>query len=158
MKNLLAIFLMAILFTSCEGEMGPMGPPGEPGQDGGITFWVFDSDIPVRSSDWKLVDNGGKPYYMYEYRIADKDFDVYQDAYYEGLITCYMYLDYGQDFEAQTALPNPVNQIDNENNIWTETYAAEYTKDGFIIFKVTMSDFFVDQRPPETHFKAVITY
>lgn len=85
MKNLLAIFLMVFLFTSCEGDMGPMGPPGE---DGGITYWVFDEDILVKSSDWQLVDNGGKPFYMYEYRIADKDYDIYQKAYAEGLITC----------------------------------------------------------------------
>lgn len=155
MKNLLAIFLMVFLFTSCEGDMGPMGPPGE---DGGITYWVFDEDILVKSSDWQLVDNGGKPFYMYEYRIADKDYDIYQKAYAEGLITCYMYLDFDKATEAQTALPNPVNQIDEDNNIWTETYAAEYTRDGFIIFKVTFSDFFTDQRPPETHFKAVLTY
>ena len=108
MKNLLAIFLMVFLFASCEG---PMGPPGRDGEDGGITYWIFDKDIQVKSSDWELVDNGNnEPFYMYEYRIADKDFDIYQDAYKEGLITCYMYLDHGEDKEAQTALPNPVNR------------------------------------------------
>lgn len=155
MKNLLAIVLMVVMFSSCEGEVGPMGPPG---QDGGITYWVFDNQILVKSSDWELRDNGGEPFYMYEYRIADKDFDIYQKAYEEGLITCYMYLDYDSDAQAQTALPNPVHRKDSGNNLWTETYAAEYTKDGFIIFKVTFSDFFIDQRPPETYFKAVITY
>ena len=48
MKNLLAIFLMAILFVSCDGEIGPMGPPGppgEPGQDGGITEWWIDKNL-----------------------------------------------------------------------------------------------------------------
>lgn len=132
-----------------------MGPPGK---DGGITYWVFDNHIRVKSSDWELVDNGGEPFYMYQYRIADEDFDIYQKAYKEGLVTTYMYLDYGLDKEAQTALPNPVDRRDSDNNYWTETYAAEYTKDGFIIFKVTFSDFFVDQRPLETYFKAVITY
>ena len=152
MKNLLAIFLMAFLLASCEGPMGP------PGKDGGITEWWEKEDILVKSSDWELVDNYGEPFYMYQYRISDENFSLYQDAYKKGLITCYMYLDHGKDKEAQTALPNPVNRLDSENNIWTETYAAEYTKDGFIIFKVTFSDFFTDQRPPETHFKAVITY
>lgn len=155
MKNLLAIVLMVFMFSSCEGEMGPMGPPGE---DGGITYWVVAEEIHVKSSDWELVENNGEPFYIYEYRIADKDFDVYQDAYGKGLITTYMYLSYDSDGEAQTALPNPVDRRDSDNNYWTETYAAEYTKDGFIIFKVTFSDFFVDQRPPETYFKAVITY
>ncbi len=55
MKNLLAIFLMVFLFASCEG---PMGPPGRDGEDGGITYWIFDKDIQVKSSDWELVDNG----------------------------------------------------------------------------------------------------
>ena len=155
MKNLLAIFLMVFLFASCEG---PMGPPGRDGEDGTKTYWIFDKDIPVMSGDWEFVENKGEPFYMYEYKISDEDFDLYKDAYDEGLITCYMYLDYNTSKEAQTALPNPVNRLDSENNIWTETYAAEYTKDGFIIFKVTFSDFFTDQRPPETHFNAVITY
>ena len=42
MKNLLAIFLMALLFASCEG---PMGPPGKDGDDGSKTYWIFDKDI-----------------------------------------------------------------------------------------------------------------
>ena len=62
MKNLLAIFLMVFLFASCEG---PMGPPGRDGEDGGITYWIFDKDIQVKSSDWELVDNGNnEPFYM----------------------------------------------------------------------------------------------
>ena len=111
MKNLLAIFLMALLFASCEG---PMGPPGKDGDDGSKTYWIFDKDIPVESGDWELVDNGGEPFYMFQYRISDEDFDLYQDAYDEGLITCYMYLDYNTSKEAQTALPNPVNRIDKD--------------------------------------------
>ncbi|WP_075559513.1 hypothetical protein [Parabacteroides timonensis] len=163
MKNLLAIFLMAILFVSCDGEIGPMGPPGppgEPGQDGGITEWWIDKNIAVKSSDWELVDNGaGKPFFIYEYRIDDKNYDLYQDAYAEGLVTCYMYLDYDdKNIQAQTALPYTLYDKDDQNNHWEEHYSAEYTIDGFIIFKVTISDFFVDQRPPEAHFKVALTY
>lgn len=156
MKNLLAIVLMVFMFSSCEGEMGPMGPPGK---DGGMTEWFIDKDVAVYSSDWELAtDPYGNPFFIYEYRIKDQDLSLYEDGYKNGLVTTYMYLDHGSDREAQTALPNPVDRRDNDNNYWTETYAAEYTRDGFIIFKVTMSDFFVDQRPPETHFKIAITY
>lgn len=156
MKNLLAIFLMAVLFVSCDGEVGPMGPPGK---DGSATEWLIEKDIAVYPSDWKLKEDlDGNPFFMYEYRIKDEDWTLYEDAYYEGLITGYMYLDFGTNKEAQTALPNPIDRRDKDNNIWTETYAAEYTKDGFIIFKVTMSDFFVDQRPLETHFRIALTF
>lgn len=160
MKNLLAIFLMAILFVSCEGEIGPMGPPGTDGKDGVTTQWWIDKNITVKSSDWELIDNGsGKPFFIYQYRIDDNNFDLYLDAYDEGLVTCYMYLDYyDKNLQAQTALPNTVYEKDDQNNTWQEHYSAEYTLDGFIIFKVTISDFFVDQRPPEAHFKAAITF
>ncbi|WP_304245911.1 hypothetical protein [Parabacteroides gordonii] len=159
MKNLLAIFLMAILFVSCEGEIGPMGPPGNDGKDGATTEWLIEKDIAVYPSDWKLVnDQYGNPFFMYEYRVKDKDMSLYEDAYDEGLITGYMYLDFGTNREAQTALPNPVNRRDDDNNTWTDTYAAEYTVDGFIIFKVTMSDFFVEERPLEAHFRIALTY
>ena len=57
MKNLLAIFLMAILFVSCEGEIGPMGPPGNDGKDGATTEWLIEKDIAVYPSDWKLVND-----------------------------------------------------------------------------------------------------
>lgn len=155
MKNLLAIFLMVFLFASCEGPAGP------PGQDGGITEWWIKEDIKVKSSDWELVYNENKdPIYIYEYRIDDQDMSLYTDTYRKGLITTYMYLDFDDDAEAQTALPNPVHRRDAKDNsiLWTETYSCDYTRDGFLIFKVTFSDFFTDQRPPETHFKAVITY
>ena len=155
MKNLLAIFLMVFLFASCEGPMGP------PGQDGGITEWWIKEEIKVKSSDWELVYNENKdPIYIYEYRIDDQDMSLYTDTYRKGLITTYMYLDFDDDAEAQTALPNSVHRRDAKDNsiLWTETYSCDYTRDGFLIFKVTFSDFFTDQRPPETHFKAVLTY
>lgn len=157
MKNLLVIFLMTLLFVSCEGHMGP---PGQDGQNAEQTYWVIEDEIEVKSSDWKLSSNeAGDPIYTYDYRIKDKDYDLYMDAYYEGLVTAYMYLDFGdKELEAQTPLPNPVNRRDNEGNIWTETYSYDYTVDGFIIFKVSVSDFYLDQKPPTTYFRVALTY
>lgn len=157
MKNLLAILLMAILFVSCEG---PMGPPGEPGQDGLATSWVIEDEIEVRSSDWKLSSNEeGEPIYTYDFRIKDSDYELYKKAYYEGLVSCYMYLDFGdENLEAQTPLPNPVDRQDNEGHQWRETYSYDYTTDGFIIFKVSISDFFLDQKPPTTYFRAALVF
>lgn len=154
MKNLLAIFLMAILFVSCEGPMGP------PGKDGGMTEWVIENDIEVKSSDWKLSnDEYGEPMFTYDFRIKDKYYDIYMDAYENGLVSSYMYLDHGdKNLEAQTPLPNIVNRINKDNNLWTETYSYDYTIDGFIIFKVKISDFITDQRPPTTHFRVALTY
>ena len=150
---------MAILFTSCEGEIGPMGPPGK---DGNTTEWWIDKNIAVKPGDWILKDNGsGKPFFIYEYRIDDQNYSLYQDAYAEGLISSYMYLDYhDKDIQAQTALPHTVYEKDDHNNNWEEHYSAEYTIDGFIIFKVTISDdFFLDQKPPTTYFRAAaLTY
>ncbi len=160
MKNLLAIFLMAILFASCEGPMGPPGRDGLDGENSEPTSLVIDYQIEVRSSDWKLSKTeAGEPIYTYDFRIKDKDFDLYKKAYYEGLVTSYMYLDFGdKDLEAQTPLPNPVNRQDNEGHLWTETYSYDYTVDGFIIFKVSVSDFFLDQKPPTTYFRVALTY
>ena len=155
MKNLLAIFLMAILFVSCEG------PQGEPGRDGTSTYWIIEDEIEVKSNDWKLSSNEeGEPIYTYDFRIKDKDYDLYMNAYYTGLVSCYMYLDFGDDkLEAQTPLPNPVDRQDKDGNKWTETYSYDYTIDGFIIFKVSISDFFLDQKPPTTYFRAAaLTY
>lgn len=158
MKNLLAIFLMVFLFASCEG---PMGPPGLDGQDGGITEWWIKEVIEVKSNDWELKydQEGGNPFFIYQYRIDDKQMDLYLDAYSEGLITSYMYLDYyDKNLQAQTALPNTIFQRDDKDNLWQEHYSAEYTLDGFIIFKVTISDFVIDQKPPVAHFKVALTY
>ena len=154
MKNWLAIFLMAILFVACEGPQGP------PGLDAEHTYCVIEDEIEVKSSDWKLSSNeAGAPIFTYDYRIKDKDYDLYMDAYYKGLVTSYMYLDFGdKNLEAQTPLPNPVNQHDNEGNTWTETYSYDYTVDGFIIFKVSISDFYLDQKPPTTYFRVALTY
>lgn len=154
MKNLLAIFLMVFLFASCEGPMGP------PGKDGEKTYWVIEDEIEVKSSDWKLSSNEqGEPIFTYDFKIQDKDYDLYMDAYYEGLVTSYMYLDFGdKKLEAQTPLPNPVDRKDKNNNTWTETYSYDYTVDGFIIFKVSVSDFYLDQKPPTTYFRVALTF
>lgn len=157
MKNLLAIFLMAILFVSCEGPQGPQGLPGDNAEP---TLWVIENDIEVRSSDWKLSKNeAGEPIYTYDFRIKDKDYALYMKAYENGLVTSYMYLDHKDDkLEAQTPLPNPVDRQDKDGNQWTETYSYDYTIDGFIIFKVSVSDFYLDQKPPTTYFRVAITF
>ncbi|OBQ52190.1 hypothetical protein JJL45_15475 [Tamlana sp. s12] len=42
MKHIIALFCLAILFTSCEGDQGPAGPVGPPGEDGlvGLAFEI----------------------------------------------------------------------------------------------------------------------
>lgn len=154
MKNLLAIFLMVLLFASCEGPMGPPGENAEP------TYWVIENEIEVKSKDWQLSKNeAGEPIYTYDFKIKDKDYNLYMDAYDNGLVTSYMFLDFGdKNLEAQTPLPNPVDRQDKDGNQWRETYSYDYTIDGFIIFKVSISDFFLDQKPPTTYFRVALTY
>lgn len=152
MKNLLAIFLMALLFTSCEGEMGP------PGQDGGITYWGVEY-VEIGSNQWKTsYDSNGEPYYSCDYKIKDTDFNTYLDTYDGGLVTAYMYLDYNTDMEAQTPLPAIVPLRESDNYQWREYYSYEYTPDGFVIFTVKYSDFVIDQKPPTSNFRIVLTY
>lgn len=156
MKNLLAIFLMAFLFASCEG---PMGPPGRDGEDGGITYWGVEK-VEIKSNEWKVQNdkNGDPAYYSFDYKIKDTDFNTYLDTYGDGLVTAYMYLDHGTNIEAQTPLPAIVPLIESDNYNWREYYSYEYTTDGFVIFTVKYSDFILDQRPPTSYFRIVLTY
>lgn len=152
MKNLLAIFLMALLFTSCEGEMGP------PGKDGGITYWGVEY-VEIAPDQWQISeDPNGELYYSYDYKIKDTDFNTYLDTYEDGLVTAYMFLDFDTDKEAQTPLPAIVPLRESDNYQWREYYTYEYTPDGFVIFTVKYSDFVMDTRPSRSNFRIVLTY
>lgn len=155
MRCFLTMLLIALLFSSCEG---PMGPSGDPGKDGAITYWGVENVV-IGSDQWEIhYDSNDEPYYSCDYKIKDTDFNTYLDTYNDGLVTAYMYLDHNTNLEAQTPLPAIIPLRENDNYQWREYYSYEYTLDGFVIFTVKYSDFIVDQKPPTSHFRIVLTY
>ena len=148
MKNLLAIFLMAILFASCEG------PAGAPGKDGQGIWWHVTDPIKVNSNQWELGENAeGVPFYFYEYNIKELDGDVYDG----GKVQVRMFLDFDTNIEAIAPLEHTEQRQDKDGNKYNEIYGYEYYPGG-IMFTVKFGDFITEQRPPTQYFQVVLNY
>ncbi|MDR2042485.1 MAG: hypothetical protein LBP98_09265 [Tannerella sp.] len=153
MKKILFLLPAAVLmFVSCEGPAGPPGEKGEPG------LWWFVNEYTVRSDQWKLVGGTDElnSYYQYEIPVPELD----KDVFYEGKMTCYMYLN--EDYSVQAELPEVIhygeyNPDTGGENLWTETYKCDYAI-GSILFKVEYSDFFTGNRPGTKRFRVVLNY
>jgi hypothetical protein len=153
-KILFLLFAMILLSTSCEG---PVGPRGEKGESGNGLMW-FIQEFTVRSDQWKLV--GGvdalNSYFQYEVSIPDLN----EDIFYDGKMTCYMYLD--DDYRIQAELPEVIhygqyNPNTGNDDLWTETYKCDYAI-GHVMFKVEYSDFYTVNRPGTKKFRVVLNY
>lgn len=148
MKNLLAILLMVVMFSSCEGEMGP------PGKDGEGMWWHVTEPIKVNSSQWELAQTPeGIPYYFYEYQIKELNSDIYDG----GKVLVRMFLDFDTNIEALAPLQHTEQREDKEGNRYNEIYGYEYYPGG-IMFTVKFGDFIAEQRPPTQYFQVVLNY
>lgn len=148
MKNLLAIFLMAFVFVSCEG---PMGPPGEKGE--GI-YWFVSDPIKITSNQWEEgTTSEGIPFYFYEVAVPELDNDIYNG----GKVTGRIFLDFNTDIEALAPLEHTLQRQNQAGEKWNEIYSFEYYPKS-VLFTVKFGDFHAGQRPPTQYFQIVLNY
>lgn len=143
-KNLLALFVLAFVFLSCEG---PEGPPGE-----SMNWHV--ADITVYSHEWEEEWDGDTPYY-----VCIKDYPIDNYIYDFGHVFAYYYIRYGEANEAQTLLPRYLEFLKFEpgqNVAWTESITYDYMP-GSIAFYYQYSDF-AEVQPPTEHFRIVMNW
>ena len=147
MKNLLFTLLLALVFISCEGPMGPPGAPGEGTNWGVKTF-------EIKSRDWKLVSdgNGNNSFYTYSFPFRELTEFIYQS----GNVNGYK-VDIIDGREIQTTMPFVYPQEDTYGNKWVEVYSFDI-EPGYITFNVMYSDFMVNVRPPALLFRIVMTW
>lgn len=151
--------LSAATFYSCEGDQGPMGPAGPAGRDGldgenGLVYYQK-TDFTVESADWQLRAPDDKPnerYYRYEFdynELTDEMCDI-------GIISAYFVYDDGY----QNPLPSTKFHSYEENGqkfYYSQTIDYEYAP-GKIIFIVTNSDFYTDEKPATMTFRVITHY
>lgn len=68
MKNIISLFVIALLFTACTGDQGPVGPPGAPGENGGlIEASAFEIEVDFNAAnDYSYTEN-----YDFEVLVSD---------------------------------------------------------------------------------------
>ncbi len=148
-KGILLIILVAgTLLSSCEGPRGPMGPPGPAGSDAYANWETI--DCTVRDLDWQTdYDEHGNTFYFYAI-----DIDDLTPIFNSGTLLAYRYI----SSNAQQVLPYTRHNEDNYGNVWTETIDYDFTKDGYVTFYVTNSDFNYPTAPGTMYFRVVLMW
>lgn len=141
MKRILfSLFIIGILFTSCEGPMGPMGPMGPEGPAGESTQWKI-INLAANTNSWQRMSqqDGSNPFYMASFDIPELTPFIYDS----GLVQCYIEYDQGTSNASQQLLPQVrhFEEGSGENySLWTETVDYDYMVGNVNIY-VTYSDF-----------------
>jgi len=128
------LFVIATIFSACEGPEGP------PGKDGDGTNWNI---IPftVRANQWiEQTDQNGLNRYYYCLINVPEITPFIAD---KGLVLCYLYV----EDNVQIVLPTVRHYQDIYGNYWTHTIDFDF-EPGDVVVYVTNSDFAVD--PPPT--------
>lgn len=122
--------------------------------------WYHD-DFEIRSNEWQLV---GNPNEIYSYYECIYDGIPLRDSYYNGVVTAYMYFDFGTKYEVQTPLPYTEYIVEKDKNTGEEIrYSIQYSydvkPDGTIAFKAYVSDYYTGLFNPGTqHFRVAIIW
>ena len=147
MKKLLGwMLIVALLFTACEGKVGP------PGKDGkNIEFVVC--DFVVQSENWVPV-NDELMGNLFEYGFNFPQLTGY--IFDEGAVVCYLVQDLGGGI-IQTPLPYTFyGELDDV--LYSENYTYEISP-GHINFIVKISDFDTEvQQPLSCTFRVVLMW
>jgi hypothetical protein len=136
--------------------MGPAGPVGRDGKDGedGLVYYEK-TDFTVESKDWQLRAPDDKPnerYYRYEFDYKE----LTEEMCNIGIISAYLVYDDGY----QNPLPGTRYHSYEGNGqmfYYSQTIDYEYAP-GKIIFIVTNSDFYTDEKPETMTFRVITHY
>jgi len=88
--------------------------------------------------NWKLVGAPDAPGSYFEYVYANIPLDP---AYFDGIITAYIYENYDTPAERQLPLPHTYYELDN-NVPYSVQYTYELRPNNTIAFKVYVSDYY----------------
>jgi len=147
MKKILLFTLLAAIFVSCEGPMGPRGYDGKDGNNGLLSIWKV-IEKSVNTNDWVAYpSNSNVRYYSVRFTVPE----ITENIFLDGVILCYLYYD-----GRQIILPS-VRHYQGGNIFWTQTIDYEYWKGGIEIF-VTNSDFYYPEQPASMIFVLQILY
>ena len=166
MKKLLGCWVMLmIVFTACEGPMGPRGRDGIDGTNAEPTKWTI---VPFRIQlhQWQLAGDPDElgSYYWCMYDVSE----ITEDIYHDGLVICsYLYVD-SEGYDVQTILPYTgyfADDIGGGENLFAMHFSYSVTptvgrNPGTIEFRITFSDFYTGAKgPPQTcNFKLTLVY
>jgi hypothetical protein len=140
MKKYLVLWsLVALVFTSCEG---PVGPPGE-------SVALETSYYTITSRDWELLDGGAQNVSFYR---CIRDLNVGDYIYDYGDVSVFMYL-MDNNSEVQAPLPYSIPHTDGGVS-WNEQYTFDFDR-GTISF---YADYIKGETPPEQEFRVVLTW
>ena len=144
MKKVILFTLLATIFVSCEG---PMGPRGYDGRDGLLSVWHV-IELPANSTDWQGFPNNSNPAF---YSIAFNVPEITENIFLDGVVLCYLF-----DNGRQIILPS-VRHYQEGDFLYTQTIDYEYYVGGIEVF-LTNSDFFYPARPANMTFVLQILY
>ncbi|MDR1129822.1 MAG: hypothetical protein LBK96_02450 [Prevotellaceae bacterium] len=113
-------------------------------------------NLEVKARDWKLVGGLDEIDSYYEYI-----FDNF--PYVDGIVSVYMYQDFGKNTELQLPLPYTyygVEILENgEEKYYSIQYSYDIARDGTIALKVHVSDYLTSLFRPDTeHFRVAIVW
>lgn len=147
LKSIGIILLALITFNSCEEDV-----------DNYHEQWYVD-EFKIEPNQWKLV---GEPDEIGSYYECVFSGLPLHDSYYDGIVTAYMYSDYGTKHEVQAPLPYTIFYIDNVGGYEEKVslqFSYEVRADGKIAFKAHVNDYFTSLFRPETiYFKVAIIW
>jgi hypothetical protein len=117
--------------------------------------WYTDN-LEIKSEDWKLIGHENEIGSYYEYVF-------YDFPYVDGIVSVYMYQDFGSRHETQIPLPYTFYWIDILDNGEEDKYSIQYSydiaMDGSIAFKVYVNDYITSSFRPATElFRVAIVW
>lgn len=111
---------------------------------------LYTRDFEVKSNHWQLIGEPNDVYSYYEYVYSGVPLDI---SYYKGIVTAYLYFDYGSKYEVQTPLPYTeyiVEEINGKEVHYSIQYTYDVKADNTIAFKAYVSDYYTNDFNPGT--------
>lgn len=148
LKNTLALLITLFAATSCEVN------------DVYEEEWYVE-EFKIFNSDWQLVGTPDEIGSYYEYVFYQVPLEV---SYHKGVVTAYLFFNYGTKDEVQVPLPYTEYMVDIDPNTNQEIhYSIQYSydvkADGSIAFKAYVSDYYTKLFNPGTqHFRVAIIW
>ena len=144
LKHIALLFITLATLTACEDYYEET---------------LYSDDFEVRSNHWQLIGDPNEVGSYYEYVHTGVPLNT---SYYEGVVTAYLYLDYGTKYEVQTPLPYTeyiVEKINGKEFHYSIHYTYDVKADNTIAFKAYVSDYYTgDFNPGTQYFRVAIIW